>query len=121
MTFLDFLTKDALTYCRCPNAEAWGKIVELAYRAEQEGERVFSHDRFETARDRAQLAIPYAAIVPMDRAQDVLNVVELAILQHRYHQHDEKERQRIQLLRRRVEVSELAEILPVTAHDWWNA
>ncbi len=115
MTFLDFIKNVAPESCAVHSS--FGHVAELVFNAEKDGTvPAFDSDNFETTRERAQLAAPYQTADIVAR-EHVLDVVELAICNHRQANHSEDHSERIELLKAQPMSPEELEMATM---GWWN-
>ena len=89
-------------------------MVELIWKAEEEGEPAFHDAAFMTTRDRAELAAPYPGD---ERREHIVDVVELAVCTHRQVHHGEDFVSRIEYLKAKPMTLEEADL---ATRDWWN-
>jgi len=113
MTLLNFITKVAPTLCGVH--PAFGRIAELVFLAEKD-EPDFAPEKFESTRERAELAVPYQTENIKTR-EHVLDVIELALCSHRQAKHSEDHAERIEILKAKL-MSE--EELEMAMRDWWS-
>jgi hypothetical protein len=114
MTLLEYIRDVAPKVCGVH--PSFGKVAELVYNAEISASvPEFEASYFTSARERAELAMPYQVIDTYVRMH-VLNVIELAICTHRQAKHEEDHSGRIAVLLlapMSVEEKEMA------TRDWW--
>lgn len=115
MTFLDYITKDAPAACGVH--ESFGEVARLIFEAEKNGSvSAFDADAFKDTRERAELALPYQVADTMIR-EHLLDVIELAICNHRQSHHEKDHADRIALLEERPMNPEEREM---ATRDWWS-
>jgi hypothetical protein len=112
---VEFVTRTAPK--RCGVHPAFGRVAEMVLYQEALGEPVFSAVEFETARDRARLAMPYNP-VDADEYEKCLDVIEMAILRHRKDVHGiDAEPERMETLDAALVTD--SEAVAVVQSDWW--
>ena len=115
MTFLDYITKDAPAACEVH--PSFGEVARLIFNSEKDGGNpAFAPEAFGHTRARAALAVPYQVDDVVMR-EHVIDVVELAICNHRQAKHGKDHADRITLLEARPMNAEEREM---ATRDWWN-
>lgn len=114
MNFLQFIRDYAPAYCGVN--PAFGRVAELVFDEEIKGNSEFAADKFKDARERAMLVLPFQAKDEY-KYNLCLDVVEMAILNHRQANHAEDNSLRLSQLNK----SQMSpEMLEVGTLEWWN-
>ena len=112
---LEFVTRIAPK--RCGVHPAFGKVAEMVVYQEALGEPLFSAVEFDTARERARLAMPYNPVNP-EEYEKCLDVLEMAILRHRRDKHGiNAEPERMEVLD--ASIADDPDGVAVVQSDWW--
>lgn len=112
---LTFVTRTAPK--RCGVNPAFGRVAELVLIHEAAGDAAFSASQFDSARERAKLALPYNP-ANSEEYEKCLDVIELAILTHHRDKHGvNAEPERIASLS--ADLADDAEAVAITESDWW--
>ncbi len=115
MTFLDYITKDAPAACGVH--ASFGEVARLIFEAEKSGSvPAFDSDAFQDTRERAELAVPYQ-VADLIMREHILDVVELAICNHRQANHSEVHSDRIEVLKAKPMSPDELEM---AIQGWWN-
>ena len=96
-----------------------GKVAELVFISELQGETAFSMELFPSMRDRAELCIPYqVSRNNSGKREHALDVIELCFLMHYKKEHnDESNAERIQ----KLSLEPMSDIENnITSLSFWN-
>lgn len=102
---------------KCGVHPSFGGIAWIVFCEEQNGNPAFANDKFESARERAKLGMPYN---PENKQayEEGLDVLELMILAHRQKKHKENNHSRINELEEKRTFTDNE--ISVLASEWWN-
>jgi len=101
---------------KCEVHPSYGKIAELVFDAENMGEAAFQGDQFESIRQRGEvLFCSYKTDFPEEKEKG-LDVIELSISNHRQTLHGEDHNERMEILKEKINDSELVEM---ASKRWW--
>ena len=117
MTLLEYV-RDYLPQLFGVNPE-FGKVTELIYYAEQADAKLFADEKFNSPRERAELAIPYQ-VRDLKKREHALNVIELIIIKHRQEKHGEDWQSRMDEIKEQTQFTEQEAQLIARPEDWWS-
>jgi len=101
---------------KCGVHPSYGKIAELVFDAENMGDPAFQGDQFESHRQRGVvLFCSYDTDFPEEKEKG-LDVIELSIANHRQTIHGEDHNGRMEILKEKINDSELVEM---ALKGWW--